>query len=211
MLSAVPPPPETSCTRLSVGGLQPFTTIDFPGCLSAVIFCQGCQWRCTYCHNVHLQAFAAGTVPWEEIQTFLESRRGLLDAVVFSGGEPTAQSALPAAIREIRGMGFRAGLHTAGMYPDRLSAILPDLDWVGFDVKAPFDHRYDQLTQREAVSPAVKESLCRLLASGVDYQIRTTLDPAHFDDSAREALEAQLSALGAKPTKWQVYRDPKRS
>lgn len=92
---------------LIIGGLTPFTTIDFPGKLAAVIFCQGCPWRCGYCHNRHLlDAGQPGTVPWHEVIRFLEQRRGLLDAVVFSGGEPTLQTRLPDAVAAVRRMGF---------------------------------------------------------------------------------------------------------
>ncbi|MCU7809345.1 MAG: anaerobic ribonucleoside-triphosphate reductase activating protein, partial [Candidatus Thiodiazotropha sp. (ex Semelilucina semeliformis)] len=98
---------------LKVGGLVPMTTVDYPGCLSAVIFCQGCPLRCRYCHNSDLlPREAEATIPWREILDFLKRRQGLLDAVVFSGGEPTQQRALPDAIAEVSAMGFKIGLHT---------------------------------------------------------------------------------------------------
>jgi len=125
---------------LEIGGLLPFTTIDYPGKLAAVIFCQGCPWRCGYCHNQHLiPAMSGAAVHWPEIVALLRNRCGLLDAVVFSGGEPTMQAGLPGAISAVRVMGFKVGLHTAGPYPDRLGECLPHLDWVGMDLKAPFD------------------------------------------------------------------------
>ncbi len=193
---------------LAVGGFVPFTTVDYPGRLGAVVFCQGCPWRCGYCHNAHLQPFTAGNFPWNDILEQLAERRGFLDAVVFSGGEPTAQAALPDAMAGVKELGFLVGLHTAGMHPGRLAAVLPMVDWVGFDVKAPLDRRYDALTQRGGSWPAVKESLFLLISSGVDYQVRTTLDPAHLDEPACAELQRQLRALGAKPTLWQTCRPP---
>lgn len=193
---------------LEVGGYVPFSTVDFPGCLAAVVFCQGCPWRCSYCHNAHLQPFGAGRIAWADILAKLERRRGLLDGVVFSGGEPTAQSALADAMRDVRGMGFAVGLHTAGMYPSRLAGVLPLTDWVGFDVKAPFDGRYDLLTGRSGSADLVCESLRILLASGVRHQIRTTLDTDHLDDAACEAVRAGLRSANAPPTHWQVCRKP---
>ena len=81
---------------LLIGGLLPFTTIDYPGCLAAVLFCQGCPWRCHYCHNRHLLPQKGGSaLPWQEVLALLERRQGLLDALVFSGGEATLQAALP--------------------------------------------------------------------------------------------------------------------
>jgi hypothetical protein len=93
----------TSADRLRIGGLTPLTSLDYPGELAAVVYCRGCPWRCPYCHNADLQdAAGPAALGWRDIVTFLEGRRGLLDAVVLSGGEPTAQQALPAALAEIR-------------------------------------------------------------------------------------------------------------
>ncbi len=123
---------------LRVGGFVPFTLTDYPGALAAVVFCQGCPWRCGYCHNPHLiAAHGDDERDFARIVDWLGTRRGLLDAVVFSGGEPTAQAGLPAAIAAVRALGFKIGLHTGGAYPRRLAKVLPLVDWVGLDVKAP--------------------------------------------------------------------------
>ncbi|HKO87840.1 MAG TPA: anaerobic ribonucleoside-triphosphate reductase activating protein [Burkholderiales bacterium] len=160
-----------------IGGLTPFTTIDFPGRLAAVLFCQGCPWRCGYCHNPHLQPRVAGNVyAWQSILEFLASRRGMLDGIVFSGGEPLWQRALPAAMRSIKEEGFAVALHTGGGSAARMRAALPHADWVGFDVKAPFD-RYRAITGVDAGEQA-RESLAALVDSGVHYEVRTTVDAA---------------------------------
>ena len=191
---------------LQVGGFVPFTTVDYPGKLSAVVFCQGCPWRCGYCHNPHLQCFQRGQIAWSDVLARLEKRIGFLDAVVFSGGEPTAQASLADAIREIKDLGFLIGLHTAGIYPARLAKILPQLDWVGFDFKAPLDARYDQLTGARRSADAVAESLALLLEAKVPHQIRTTLDPVRLDELARSDLARHLRQSGAGPTHWQTCR-----
>jgi len=83
---------------IRVGGMTPLTSIDFPGRLAAVLYLQGCPWRCGYCHNPELlPARGQGGVAWAQAEAFLHRRVGLLDAVVFSGGEPTSQAALPIA------------------------------------------------------------------------------------------------------------------
>jgi pyruvate formate lyase activating enzyme len=88
-----------SADRLAVAGLQAFSTLDYPGQLAAVVFLQGCPWRCGYCHNPHLQARGAGTGPrWAALREWFARRLGRLDAVVFSGGEPSLDPALPAAL-----------------------------------------------------------------------------------------------------------------
>lgn len=190
---------------LEVGGLVPFTTIDFPGRLAAVVFCQGCPWRCTYCHNQHLQPRGTHTRTWPQVLQWLASRQGLIDGVVFSGGEPLLQQALPAAIAETRALGFATALHTAGIYPQRLAAVLPLLDWVGFDVKAPFAE-YAPIVGCNS-GPAAREALALLLQSGVDYDIRCTVPP-QLDAAARERLQREVTALGAKPPIWQTCRQP---
>jgi len=142
-----------------VGGVQRFTSIDYPGALAAVVFVQGCPWRCVYCHNPQLQPRRvpqpAAAPAWPELLAWLGRRRGLFDAVVFGGGESTADPALPRAVDEVRALGFRVGLHTAGMLPRRLRALLPRLDWVGLDIKAPL-RRYANRWRRcrPAASPS---------------------------------------------------------
>ncbi|WP_277057974.1 anaerobic ribonucleoside-triphosphate reductase activating protein [Trichlorobacter lovleyi] len=183
---------------LSIGGLTPFTTIDYPGKLAAVVFCQGCPWRCSYCHNQHLlDAGQSGTVTWQEIIRFLEQRRSLLDAVVFSGGEPTMQPTLPEALQAIRRMGFLTGLHTGGPYPQRLAACLSQLDWVGMDLKAPFK-LYDQITGVAGSGTLAEQSAELLRASGVSHQFRTTVDPFLLADNRIEKMRLMVEGLGAK-------------
>lgn len=184
-------PPEM---HLSIGGIEPFTTIDFPGRLAAVAFCRGCAWRCGYCHNAHLQAGATGN-DWDALAAFLDSRRGLLDGIVFSGGEPLLQGGLGVALERCRQMGFATGLHTAGSSPARLERVLPLLDWVGFDIKAPFD-AYPGVTGVPGSGDKARYSLCRLLDSGVDCEVRTTVDPDRLDREQVLALAIELEALG---------------
>jgi len=184
-----------NANSLKVGGLTRLSTCDWPGQLAATIFCQGCAWDCPYCHNPGLRApQTEAAIPWASILRFLASRRGLLDAVVFSGGEPTLQSALPDAVAEVRALGFRVGLHTAGMAPERLVALLPLLDWVGFDVKAPFGS-YLRITGVEHSGDKALKSLGCLLASGVAYEVRTTVHPSLLSLADMVELRAQLLEL----------------
>jgi pyruvate formate lyase activating enzyme len=192
---------QTPANALRVGGLERFTAIDYPGALAAVVFVQGCPWRCVYCHNPQLQpqAVPAAAPTWPEVRAWLARRRGLLDAVVFSGGEPTLAPALPAAAAEVRALGFRVGLHTAGMAPRRLRALLPLVDWVGLDVKAPLAEPalHARVTgARGGAAAAVRESLAALRASGVAFECRTTAHPALLDDAALGALGDELRARG---------------
>jgi pyruvate formate lyase activating enzyme len=178
--------------------LTRWTSIDFPGRLAAVVFCQGCPWRCGYCHNPQLLDAAGATqLSWDDIAGFLQERRGLLDGVVFSGGEPTLQAALGAALDETRQLGFETALHTGGMYPDRLASLLPRLDWVGLDIKAPWD-AMDALTRVPGSAARVRRSLALLLESGVPFECRTTWHPGLFDAQRLRELAGELATLGVR-------------
>lgn len=126
-------------TGLKIGGIQAFSSVDWPGKLVATVFCQGCPWDCPYCHNPSLRPSQSPELVDEaQLWGLLEARRGLLDAVVFSGGEACRQRELLAAARRVRELGFEVGLHTCGAYPRRLAALLEAqlVDWVGLDYKA---------------------------------------------------------------------------
>lgn len=194
--------------RLRVGGLTALTSIDFPGRLAAVVFCQGCPWRCGYCHNPGLlDATQAGALPWKHVRAFLTQRQGLLDGVVFSGGEPTLQAALDRAVREVRELGFETALHTGGMYPQRLAVLLPRLDWVGLDIKGPWA-RIDSITGAPGSAPRVRASLQHLLASGVAHECRTTWHPGLFGIDELRALADDLAAMGVRRWALQECRVP---
>ena len=203
---------------LKIAGITPFTSLDYPGKLSCVVFVQGCPWKCLYCHNPHMQsrAFDPGIMhaSWEILASHLESRKGLLDAVVFSGGEPTIDPALPATVKAVRAMGFAVGLHTSGCYPERLREVLPDLDWVGLDVKAPLDddahYAYVAGTPASyASSTKVREALEAVMQSGVAYECRTTAHPAYLDAERILRLARDLCERGVTHYALQVYRKPK--
>lgn len=190
---------------LAVGGFQPFSTTDWPGRLAAVVFVQGCPWRCAYCHNPGLQSRArpAGVADWPAVMRTLQRRVGLLDGVVFSGGEPTLDPALPHAVDAVRALGFAIGLHTAGIYPQRLQALLPRLDWVGLDLKCGAA-AYDGLTGVRGSAAPAQQALALLSASGVPLEVRTTCDPRWVDEAALAAMAAQLRAAGV--TRWVLQR-----
>jgi pyruvate formate lyase activating enzyme len=172
-----------------------------------VVYCQGCPWRCSYCHNPHLlPGRSADPVDWSVVLAFLQRRRGLLDAVVFSGGEPTAQPGLAAAMRQAKAMGYRIGLHSAGIYPRRFAAVLPLADWVGFDAKAPFDAAYERITGVHGSADAALASARALLASGVACEFRTTWHAGFLDPAELERLTLTLAKLGVRRYVLQEFR-----
>ena len=191
---------------LRIGGLAPLSATDFPGLLSAVVFCQGCAWQCAYCHNPHLRhTRSRDEIAWPDIQHFLERRQGLLDAVVFSGGEPTTQHALIDAIHAVKALGFRVGLHTGGAAPARLRAVLPLLDWVGMDIKAPFAD-YAVITGIAGSGAKAMASARALVASGVSHEFRTTVHHDLLSADALTRIADDLVSLGARRYVVQEFR-----
>ncbi|AOE49837.1 anaerobic ribonucleoside-triphosphate reductase activating protein [Kangiella sediminilitoris] len=192
--------------ELRVGGLTPLTTIDYPEHLSCVIYCQGCAWRCLYCHNPELIPVKAEQgFDNKELEFFLKRRKGLLDAVVFSGGEPLLQKGLLPAMQTVKSMGFKVGLHTGGSSISRFKQVLEIVDWVGFDVKDLPEHA-DRIIQVNNAGNTNWQSLRLLLASGVDYQCRTTV---HWDLISPErvlVLAKQLVSEGVNNYNLQIAR-----
>jgi pyruvate formate lyase activating enzyme len=192
---------------LKVGGVTPFTATDYPGKLSAVVFVQGCPWRCGYCHNPHLQPrLADSPLHWPNLLARFERRVGLIDAVVFSGGEPTIDPALAGAIADVRALGFGVGLHSGGIYPKRLAEILPLVDWIGLDIKAPFDQRFDRVTGFAGSAAQARESAQAVIDSRTSCEFRTTIHPSLLSEVDILELATELAAMGVTHYVLQLFR-----
>lgn len=179
-----------------IAGLTPLSTCDWPDRLVATVFLQGCPWSCSYCHNPGLiDPRTPGQVAWADVADLLARRVGLLDGVVFSGGEPTRQPGLGAAMRAVKDAGFDVGLHTGGAYPRRLATVLPLVDWVGLDVKAT-PELYEALTGTRGSARPAFAALDLVLASGVPVQVRTTVDPTVLTADDVAELSRRLAARG---------------
>lgn len=165
---------------LQIAGLAPMSSVDWPGAFVATVFAQGCPWACPYCHNhAIIDPRIPGVIAWQSVEDLLKRRHGLLDGVVFSGGEATRQLALLPAVRRVRELGFQVGLHTAGPYPARLRMLLESgcVDWVGMDVKALPGANYERVVGRAGAGHKAWESLDILLESEVAYEVRLTVFP----------------------------------
>lgn len=179
---------------LQIAGLVPLSTVDWPDKLVATVFCQGCPWACEYCHNHDIiDPTVAGVVPWQKVDDLLKRRKGLLDGVVFSGGEALRQAALFDAAQIVKGYGFSVGLHTAGPYPRALRQMLDRqlVDWVGLDIKATVDN-YPRVVGRPHSGEKAWECLDIMRQSECDYEVRLTVFPdgPHDElDVARQCKE----------------------
>ena len=189
-----------------VAGITPFTTIDFPGRLAGVFYLQGCPWRCRYCYNAEFWPLQPdGTlISSEKILGFLNTRKGHLEAIVFSGGEPTIHERLPVWIKAVKDMGFEIGLHTGGMAPERLKEVLPLCDWVGLDIKAPF-RLYEKVTLVPGSGDEARRSAEWVLASGVAYEFRTTFHPEVLSEDNVLEMARELSKMGCKRYAFQMF------
>lgn len=192
--------------NIVIGGVETFSTVDFPNNMSFVVFMQGCAWKCPYCHNKELQQCLQSTsIDWDEVKTFLYKRKNLLDAVVFSGGEPLLQDNLEYAINEVKAFGYKVAIHTGGVKPKLLAKIIDNIDWVGFDFKAP-EYKYKQATGGLDSYKQVAESLGVILNSDVDYEVRMTLDPRFLEiEDVRKAADYLINK-GVKEFHLQKYR-----
>jgi pyruvate formate lyase activating enzyme len=192
---------------ICVAGITPFTTIDFPGRLAGVFYLQGCPWRCRYCYNSEFWALPpeGARVPLEKILEFLNARKGHLDGIVFSGGEPTLHERLSVWMRAVKDLGFEIGLHTGGMFPERLKTVLPQCSWVGLDMKAPF-RLYEKVTRATGSGEPARKSAELVIASGIPYEFRTTFHPEVLSEDDVLEMARELVSMGCTDYTLQMFR-----
>ncbi len=168
---------------MTISGLQKLTLLDYPGHTACTVFLGGCNFRCPFCHNFELVEAPAATegLSEQELLDFLRKRRGLLDGVCISGGEPTLCAGLAQLIKNIKDLGFKVKLDTNGSNPQvirtLLDANLPD--YIAMDIKAAPEN-YKKLTGVCVNMQAIEESIRMIMDSGIDYEFRTTVvEPLH--------------------------------
>ena len=163
---------------MKIGGLEKFSVIDYPGHTCAIVFTIGCNFRCPYCHNPEIVATTHDTVVFDEheVLAFLESRKGKLDGVTVTGGEPTVQPDLLEFLMLVKEMGYHVKLDSNGTSPEVLKRALHDtvVDYIAMDIKAPFE-KYTTVTIRDVDMEKIKESVAVIKASQIDHEFRTTV------------------------------------
>ena len=176
---------------MHIGGMQKLTLLDYPGKVACTVFLSGCNLRCPYCHNPGLvlpdQINAPG-IPESEVFAFLEQRKGKLDGICITGGEPTLQPELPGFLEKLRELGYAIKLDTNGTYPGMLKGLLHDgiLDYVAMDIKNS-PQRYAETCGGADVLSRVRESVDLLLDSSIEYEFRTTVcKPLHTEKEMEE-------------------------
>ena len=163
---------------MKISGFQKMTLLDFPGKVACTIFTFGCNLRCPFCHNASLVLGGAEEVHTEEeILSYLEKRRGLLDGVCITGGEPLLQSDIKDFIKKIKELGYAVKLDTNGCYPEKLKAIVNEglIDYVAMDVKNCLRDYGKTVGIKDFDTAPVKESVDFLINGNVDFEFRTTV------------------------------------
>jgi len=161
-----------------IGGYQKMSLIDFPGCVSAIVFLRGCNFMCPYCHNPELLSADGDIVIEEDFFSMLLENRNMIDGVCVSGGEPCLQSGLPDFLSRLREYGFKIKIDTNGSVPEMLNRVLRErlVDYVAMDIKSSWEN-YSLIACIPGVAEKVKQSLTILQQSHIDYEFRTTIFP----------------------------------
>lgn len=194
-----------------ITGLQKMTLLDYPGKVACTVFLQGCNFRCPFCHNSDLLG-AAGQdrIPAETLLDFLKKRKGIIDGVCITGGEPTLQPDLPELLRQIKALGYAIKLDTNGNRPDVVMALASEqlIDYVAMDIKNSPD-RYSETAGVPGIPLEKLEETMRFLLEGtLDYEFRTTVVEEFHSDESIAAIGQWLSRLSPEKKAKRLFLQP---
>lgn len=200
---------QTGGEFMLIGGIQKLSLLDYPEKMCCTIFTIGCDYRCPFCHNSSILAHGPenNLIPKEDVLKFLRTRKGLLDGVCITGGEPLLQPGLEDFMREIKSLGFLVKLDTNGSYPERLKNIVNDglVDYVAMDVKnSPAKYGKTVGIEPFDVMP-IRESINFLLTDAVPYEFRTTVVKEFHTD--KDLVELANWIQGTKHYYLQSFKD----
>jgi pyruvate formate lyase activating enzyme len=193
---------------MDFGGFVPTTLIDYPGKVACLVFARGCNFHCPYCHNPGLVDLSHGGSPQidtEALWAFLEKRKGLLDGVVVSGGEPTLQTNLVGVLKRIKRLGYRVKLDTNGSRPQMLRSLAAEglVDFFAMDIKGdPMNYPPELAEPR--ISSFIDSSIDIIMQSGLDYEFRTTCVRPFIDREIVGKIAVRIA--GAKRFALQAFR-----
>ena len=183
---------------MRIVGLQKMTLLDYPGRVACTVFLGGCNFRCPFCHNSELlDGSAEPVMDVQELLAFLEKRKGLLDGVCITGGEPTLQKDLPELLSAIKALGYAVKLDTNGYRPEILKDLVGQglVDYVAMDVKNS-PQRYAETAGLPGLDIArIEESLAFMLSGAVDYELRTTVAEPLHDRQAMEDIARWIEKI----------------
>ena len=160
---------------MKIGGLQKFSLIDYPGKIACSIFLSGCDFRCRFCHNPELVFNEESNFSEKEVLDFLEKRKGKLEGVCITGGEPLINNDLIEFLKKIKNLGYEIKIDTNGSNSELLKKIIEDklVDYIALDIKADKDN-YNKISGVNIDITKIEKSLNLIINSGIDYEVRTT-------------------------------------
>ena len=163
---------------MKIGGFQKTSLLDYPKNVSAIVWTVGCNFSCPFCYNKDLVLGNVENIPEEEIFAFLKKRKGLLDGLVISGGEPLMQKDIIQFAEKVKKLGYLIKIDTKGAFPERLIEIINDniVDYIAMDVKAP-KNKYDYLTGVKTEISKIEQSIDIIKNKAPDYEFKTTVIP----------------------------------
>lgn len=183
-----------------IGGVQKTTLVDFPKKVAAIVFTQSCNFRCGYCHNPELLQMVTSKdyTSQEDFFKFLETRKGKLDGVVITGGEPTLQSGLYDFVKTVKDMGFEVKLDTNGTNPEAVENLLKSnlVDYFAMDIKAPIE-KYSLVTGVNVNKENILKSIDLIMNSGIPYEFRTTVVRSQLTFDDFESIGRMISGADA--------------
>lgn len=179
---------------MRLGGIQKLTLLDYPGVVACTVFTLGCNMRCPFCHNSLLvtKTDEAEEYPVEDFFAFLEKRRGILDGVCVTGGEPLIHSDAGEFIAKIKALGYKVKLDTNGSFPEKLEEILKsgNVDYVAMDIKNSPEKYAETVGIPGFDVSKIQRSIEIIRSSGVEYEFRTTVvSPLHNAESIAGAAQ----------------------
>ena len=184
---------------MRIGSLQRFSLIDYPGRICVVVFTQGCNFRCHYCHNPELVVEELFQEPLSEkaVFSFLEKRKGMLEAVTITGGEPTLQRDLIGFLEKTRQLGYLVKLDTNGSRPEMVKRVIESklIDYIAMDVKAP-EGKYREVANSYVNTDKIKQSIKLIIDSKLNYEFRTTVVRSQLNE--RDIMEIGEMIQNAK-------------
>jgi pyruvate formate lyase activating enzyme len=171
---------------MMISGLQKLTLLDFPGRMACTVFLPGCDLRCPFCHNSELWGGGAPLMDDGGLLRFLETRRGMLDGVAFTGGEALLSPGLPELMRRVRSLGYAIKLDTNGTHPELLESLIGEglLDYAAMDIKNDRE-RYPLTCGMEGMDiGGIEKSIALLMEGRIPYEFRTTVVKPFHDETS---------------------------
>lgn len=191
---------------MNIGGFQKTSLLDYPDMISAIVWTVGCNFHCPFCYNKNLVEGKVGIIPEYEIFSFLKKRKGLIEGLVISGGEPLMQKDITGFCEKVKKLGYLIKIDTNGMYPDKLKELIDKklVDYISMDIKAP-KNKYNDLSGVKTDVKKIEKSIQIIRSNNVDYEFKTTFVPDLL--SIQDIIDIGKWLKGSKKFYLQQFRN----